>query len=144
MCADMKSTFIVVALFLTAGCGGQVSTPSQRWDELKLSHYDFELSRVCFCLPRSEVLKVTVAAGKIVELQDAATGAAVAQDEAPWARTIDGFFDLIEEAERKGAKVTVTWDETLGYPTDIAIDWVPRAADDEVRFHLELNPLLPL
>jgi hypothetical protein len=56
-------------------------------------------------------------------------GAAVPADRA---LTVEQVFDVIEEAYRERAEeVQVTYHPTLGYPTDLFIDYVEEVADDE-------------
>ena len=49
--------------------------------------------------------------------------------------TIDALFDTIQEGiDENAAEVTVTYDPALGYPTDAAVDYDARMADEEYRF----------
>ena len=51
------------------------------------------------------------------------------------------IFEWIESAasssDETASKVTVTYDETLGYPRDITIRCVPTVADCDRDFHLQ-------
>ncbi|MBT5773744.1 MAG: hypothetical protein HOH95_05130, partial [Dehalococcoidia bacterium] len=50
-------------------------------------------------------------------------------------QTIDGLFNLIEEAiDQRAAAINVTYHPTLGYPLDAYIDYDLRIADEELGF----------
>ena len=54
---------------------------------------------------------------------------------APWIPTIKKLFDFIEqEITDHAAVLRVTYDPTLGYPTEIVSDPIANAVDDEVTY----------
>lgn len=50
--------------------------------------------------------------------------------------TIDELFSLIATAESRGVSYRATYDETLGYPTRIYIDYDPAAVGEEIDIRL--------
>jgi len=50
--------------------------------------------------------------------------------------TIDGLFDLVAAALERGVTVRVRYDETLGYPAQIFIDYDANAIGDELDVRL--------
>ena len=64
-------------------------------------------------------------------------------DEPPVLLTIDGWFDLIENARARGAEtIDVTWDADFGFPADGFIDESTLIADEEISWSIpSLTPL---
>ena len=46
--------------------------------------------------------------------------------------TVDGLFDLLESARKRGAQVRASYDPTLGYPTELYIDYDAGFIGDEL------------
>jgi hypothetical protein len=52
-------------------------------------------------------------------------------------RTIDGYFDFIQKAhDEHAARIDVTYDSAIGYPTSITYDGSVMIADDEVLYQI--------
>lgn len=136
-----KITLLLLALILaacTAGGGTELESNQTKWQDANVSHYRFELSVGCFCIFRSQMpVTVEVQNGEIVSMTD------VNGDEFPMDdpnsefvlkyATIDRLFselgsDPVQEADH----LTVSYDSTYGFPSDIAIDYIELAADDEL------------
>ena len=104
-----------------------------KWDEQGGANYTFNFQRICFCLQdfvREAV--VTVEDGRIAAAVFADTGEAVGQEIVDAYYTVDQLFGQIEEAVRESAEIIrVTYDEELGYPTDLFIDFSTGIADEE-------------
>ena len=66
-------------------------------------------------------------------------------EEPPLYESIDGLFDRIGDAWRRGAaSIEVTWDREYGYPRDAAIDQSLLIADEEQYWSIEsIGPVLP-
>jgi hypothetical protein len=79
-------------------------------------------------------VRVTVKDGVITGVTELASE--VARDPETF-RTIDGLFDLVQDAYARDAhEVQVEFDPGRGYPTRIWIDYVQMMADEEVGFTL--------
>ena len=133
--------FKLSAVLLLAACGSDSPTPpvnhlgEQRalWASQDLTDYTFDVSRVCYCQFMGDV-RVTVQSGVITGVTELASE--VARDPETF-RTIDGLFDLVQDAyDRDAHEVQVDFDPDRGYPTRIWIDYVEMMADEEMGFTL--------
>ncbi|PCH62825.1 MAG: hypothetical protein COC09_07240 [Gammaproteobacteria bacterium] len=106
----------------------------QKWQQAGWQDYDLIYQRQCFCL--AEVLKkirVEVRDGRIVSAGYADGNSRINPDRDYDLKSIDDWFELISEAiDRPADSLQVRYDERLGYPRSISIDYYQRMADDEV------------
>lgn len=108
----------------------------KRWAASRPASYEFTVSQQCFCPPeiRNPVV-VTVRGDSIVSRTYVGTGAPLDTARAPMALTVDGLFAKIRDARaRSAAAINVTYHATLGYPTQLWIDYSAAMADEEVGF----------
>lgn len=132
-------------LFLLAACirpeGAQpptaaqtaLQTAQQQWQAQQIVSYRYGLSVSCFCVEdvRQPVV-ITVTNGATTAIVKAEGGAPAAAEFFEAYNTVEKLFALIQQAIDEGAaEVTVTYDPTLGYPTDIKLDGSTQIADDE-------------
>jgi hypothetical protein len=55
--------------------------------------------------------------------------------------TVDGLFDVLEEAVRRDAhRVDVTWDPETGVPVDLYVDYDENVADEETGYRVTEIP----
>lgn len=132
----------VLSLVLVAGCLAACGSPAKSrralWDEKGPASYQYTLRWSCFCGPDfTDPMRITVRDGAITSAVDVETGMPVD----PATRrplTIEGLFDVIEDAYRKNAaKVDVTYDPTDGHPVSANIDYDQRVIDEELGFRTE-------
>jgi hypothetical protein len=103
------------------------------WEAQRLTDYTFDVVKNCYCLGRADV-RVTVQGGVITGVTELASE--VARDPETF-RTIDGLFDLVQDAyDRDAHEVQVDFDPDRGYPTRIWIDYVEMMMDEEMGFTL--------
>jgi hypothetical protein len=103
------------------------------WETQRLTDYTFDVVRICYCQFVADV-RVTVEGGVITGVTELASE--VARDPELF-RTIDGLFDLVQDAyDRNAHEVQVEFDLSRGYPTRIWIDYVQMMADEEMGFTL--------
>jgi len=104
------------------------------WQQAGWQDYDLVYQRQCFCL--AEVLRkirVEVRDGKIANAVYADDASAIAADIDYSLKSVSDWFELITEAiERPAEGLQVSYDEVLGFPNSISIDYYQRMADDEV------------
>jgi len=147
-----KITLLLLALILaacTAGGGTELSRNQSKWQDANISHYRFELTVGCFCPFRSQMpMIVEVQNGEIVSMIDV-NGQAVSTDD-PMSEfivkyaTIDRLFSELEsDSVQKADKLTVSYDPTYGYPSEISIDFIELAADDELYLAASAFEQLP-
>ncbi|MEO7664038.1 MAG: DUF6174 domain-containing protein [Candidatus Limnocylindrales bacterium] len=132
---------LLVTAFLTAGCAllpgasppselSEVQRHAATWAAKGPASYSMTVQRSCFCPPESSgPFTVVVRDGAV---------ASVTFDGKPIAVgglrgvpiTIPAVFDLLA-AQPKTAKVSIGWDEQLGFPLSFSVDPIPNAVDDE-------------
>ena len=136
-----------------AGCGILDAGDGDAFDDLRRARdawsragtvdYDLAMRRLCFCWTPIDVT-VVVRDGERVAVLYAPDGAPapVPQEIVEYYPTIDGLFDIVEEALTTDAdEVRVTYHPDLGYPVDLWIDQSRSIADEELGFEVELIPI---
>jgi hypothetical protein len=148
----MKKLLLLTLVFVLAACsagGSELSRNLEKWQDANITHYRFSINISCFCAFRDQMpLTVEVLDGQIVYMA-AVDGALVLDTDqnyelyAPHA-TIDLLFAEIDAAVKDGAdSVTVTYDATHGFPTEIAIDYSQEIADEEIYYSISGFEALP-
>ena len=146
-----KITLLLLALILaacTTGGGTELDRNQSKWQDANITHYRFELTVGCFCPFRSQMpVTVEVQNGEIVSMIDVNGETLTTTDPmnefiVKYA-TMDRLFSELEsDSVRKADKITVTYDSTYGFPSDINIDFIELAMDDEL--HLSASAFEPL
>lgn len=145
--------FIVMAIILAACSAVATEVPSEfesarrQWQEAAVSHYRFHLNLSCFCVFAQDMpLIIEVRDGEVVSMEYQsgneidATNLEFFQQYA----TIEKIFDELEKAIGGEAdEVTVTYDETYGFPIQADIDFVEQAIDDELYLTISNFEVLP-
>jgi hypothetical protein len=146
-----KITLLLIALIINAcsdGAGTDLSRNQSKWQDANITHYRFQLGVGCFC-PVGDVMPMTVEVrnGEVVSLVDVNGEPFPSTDPLndlilKYA-TIDRIFsELGSESVQNADKLTVTYDATYGFPTDVTIDFIELAADDELYLSVsEFEPL---
>lgn len=146
-----KITLLFLTLILTAcslGGNSELSRNQSRWQDADIRNYRFELTVGCFCPFRSQMpMTVEVRDGEVVSMTDV-NGEAVSPTD-PTSEyivkyaTIDRLFSELEsDSFREADKLTVTYDSVYGFPSEINIDFIELAVDDEL--HLSVSAFEPL
>lgn len=120
----------------------------QRWQAAALASYEYGYHKFCECHRESppETI-VSVVGGHVTRVRHRPAGAAVevpAQDrnfDYYW--TVDGLFDLVASALERGVEVRVAYDQALGYPREIYIDYDADFIGDELDVRLTTVAPLP-
>ncbi len=111
-----------------------------RWEDNGSPNYDYTFTRGCFCpeehrgpysvtVRSDEVVSASFRGIDLFDIQSLEIGR---YDEI--VKTVYGLFAEIERALREADSFTVAYHPELGYPTDVYIDWISNAADDEVSY----------
>ena len=102
-----------------------------RWAASGPGAYRMTLHRSCFCPEDYRgPFAVTVRNGTVASVEMA--GRSLPADRAV---TVDALFDLLAEAYAEDAElVRVTYDDALGYPTELYIDRSAQMADEEIGY----------
>ena len=135
---------------LLAGCtslfdpdGSELDENMDRWANSGIEDYRFRFQRLCFCVSVDPV-EIDVIDGQIVSITLIETGEPPHPDLVDTYLTIDGLFAEIQDAmDRNAFSLSVSYHETLGYPTSIDIDYQANAIDEEMSYRaselVELN-----
>jgi hypothetical protein len=136
----------VILIGLTLVLAACILSPNQspltsdhaKWEEQNARHYRFDLSIGCFCPFFEEMpLSIEVRDGKAVSIKtNQGEDASPANMEiyVQYA-SVEKLFQTIERAQNGDAdEILVEYDPTYGYPTQISIDYIKSALDDEMYF----------
>ena len=147
--------FTLIALVLTACAAGvasgsqtEISQNKDKWHDSNISHYRYELFISCFCVFTEDMpLLIDVQDGKVVSMEFQSgkeIDPALKADLFDKYATIDRIFAELD-ADLNGAAdvVTAKYDETYGFPTEVTIDFVQEATDDELYLTLSDFEALP-
>ena len=121
---------ILSALLLVAGCDSNARTPAYTGP----ADYAYTLRVVCYCVYTGPV-RVTVTDGAVVSavaLEDPEGVPQALVDEI--ALTLAELTALAARAEREADAVSVRVDPVYGFPTELSVDWLAEAADDEATY----------
>lgn len=146
-----KLTLLLLVLILSAcssGVGTELSRNQAKWQDANIKHYRIELSVTCFC-PVGGIMPMTVEVlnDEVVSIVDVNGDAFPSTD--PMSEfilkyaTVDRIFsELGSDSVQEADKLTVTYDSTYGFPSDVVIDYIELAADDEL--YLSISAFEPL
>lgn len=103
------------------------------WGKLKFAHYRYRYTRSCECLPEDSAPVIIEVANDQIAGIEYTDGTPVNAGKHRLYNTVDGLFDKICAAfEQDAFSIAVTYDDTMGYPTDIRIDYQHNVADEEL------------
>jgi hypothetical protein len=141
-------TFVLAACTVAGNAlGTEIEQNKEKWQDANISHYRYHLSITCFCIFSQDMpLIVEVQDGKIVsmEFQNGNPIDPGSRELFEKYATIDRLFTELE-ADMNGAadEVTAKYDATYGFPTEVTIDFVKDATDDELYLNLSNFEKLP-
>jgi uncharacterized protein DUF6174 len=129
--------------FSSSGPEADLEEARRTWRRQGIASYSFKVSQLCFCGPDVRgTLAVVVEQGRVVSVTDEETGAPrTPHPVVPL--TVEALFAKVEDAiDRDAHQIEVRYDPRLGYPLEIAIDFIELAIDDEVTYTAsDLAPL---
>lgn len=112
-----------------------------RWQSAALERYEYGYHKYCEChreTPPETV--VSVANDKVVGVRHRPVGSAVevpaADKNFDYYWTVDGLFGLIASAEARGVQVRASYDDELGFPREVYIDYDVDFIGDELDLRL--------
>jgi len=115
------------------------------WQAKAPAAYMYQFRRLCFCGPDvTRELVVEVIDGEVVSAVyvDDGLPSSPPLDEVP---TIDDLFDEIQDAiDREAHQLNAEYDDELGYPVDVSIDYILEAVDEEMAFQVRAFEFLTL
>ena len=111
----------------------ELTANQQKWAENGADDYRYRMQRSCFCPPEITTPGIVVVRGDAITEVSRVDGFG-SLDPAPYL-SVDGLFAVIQDAIDQGAdEISVSWDPLLGYPTDIYVDSIIPAVDDEIAY----------
>jgi hypothetical protein len=118
---------------------GQLKIKRQQWNQQKIFNYRYTITSSCFCPPEARgPVVIEVRNGQTTKITSANTGQPVNPELFRKYNTIPKLFNLITNAiTRRASSLTVQYNPTLGYPTQINIDYSSQMADEEVFLSIE-------
>lgn len=147
----MLRTLALLALVTTASCSDQgppagiadeIEANFVLWEATRPASYRYTLERQCFCAVewRGPVV-VEVVGDSVVARRYADTGAPVTGDAASVFPSIEGLYEILEDAVDAGAhQIQVTWDSASGLPLGFWIDYDQALADEEQGYQIVALP----
>jgi hypothetical protein len=160
----MKKIFLLLFLIPLISCSLFINENDgyekalENWQAEKVSDYEFQFNKGCFC-PSIGTVLIEVRADTVYQVLTTDTRETLFvqlndQTQVPaleympdYFKTISELFDVIRDARsQKANKIVADYDSELGYPKSIDIDYVKDAVDDEVAYlvsnYKELGELL--
>ena len=153
----MKKLLVLLMTLVLAACtamGSAMGNDSEldqnreKWQDASISHYRYNLFISCFCIFVEDMpLIIEVQDGQVVSMEFQSgkeIDPALKADLFDKYATIDRIFAELD-ADLNGAAdvVTAKYDETYGFPTEVTIDFVQEATDDELYLTLSDFEALP-
>ena len=136
--------FIAIAAFLVSAAASAdeaLVANQSTWEAAGITTYEYRYRKVCDChrdTPADTI--VAVEDGVVIDVRyerdDYISEMPVNPDEFQWFRTIDDLFSLVATAESHATTLRVSYDETLGYPAYIFIDYDHALIGDEVELEV--------
>lgn len=141
----MKRMLLLVLALVLAGCSAvpksELVRNREKWDAAHIESYRMNLFIGCFCGFTDRMpLTVEVRKGEVVSMTYA-DGTEVGSDmNRPYFdrfATIDRLFADLESGDTsKADKVEITYDPTYGFPSQVNVDAIENAVDDEYSVQL--------
>ena len=140
----LTAVLLVGIAVLGTGCGARngigesLAAHQSRWSDQGKDSYRYELRIGCFCPPEvTDAVLVFVRDGITDSVLYIESGRPAEDRYFERCDTVDKLFLLIQDAiDREADKIEVTYDEDLGIPTRIYIDFVEQAVDDEISYDI--------
>jgi hypothetical protein len=161
----MKKLLYLILAIVLSGCAtianagqpkSEVEQARDKWQAANISHYRFNLALGCFCAFRQDMpLVIEVKDGQVVSMKYHNGKEIEAGNMEYFQRfvTMDKLFDEIangfadkgnvDTAGQKADEVKATYDETYGFPTQVSVDRIKEAIDDELGLTISNFEKLP-
>lgn len=134
---------VIVAFLASAAVSADEALIANQaiWTAAAITTYEYRYRKVCDChrdTPADTIVAVedSVVVDVRYERADYVSDMPVNPAEFQWFRTIDDLFTLVANAERNATTLRVSYDETLGYPAYIYIDYDHSLIGDEVELEV--------
>lgn len=128
-------------------CGGEPTGESRnrlqdslvaerrRWREQNVKTYTYQLQVHCMCATPGDPVVVEVNDGNVTSITRVSDGLRLSTAQYPMIRSVEGLFDLIQQAiDDQADTIFARFESSMHYPTEIQIDWKTSASDDDVSY----------
>jgi hypothetical protein len=136
-------TAAVLLSLLTLSCGltgpdrieesrNNMRAQRKQWQAQSITSYTYHVRKLCFC-GDTRATTVVVVNGAVASATFDDSGEAVPANELSRIYTVEAIFDVIDAAlDRRADALSAAYDSALHYPTDVQIDYIRNAIDDEL------------
>lgn len=134
---------VVLVVALLSACSGDDYGNFQKaldenialWEAQDLADYAFEYRVSCYCEPRHN--HSLIEAGEVIRSYDAINKEFHPNDELEEFATVEALFALIQHAiDREASALEVEFNDELGYPEYVYVDFDFGIADEEVSYRV--------
>jgi len=106
-----------------------------KWEQARIADYSYDVWIACFCLVSEQLpARVVVRGDSIVSATRDRDGEPVDSSQVRFIPTVPELFDVVEDALADADSIDVEYDSRLGFPEEVAIDYIKEAADDEIWY----------
>lgn len=139
----MKKIILVVLALMLAACSAtsEYDQNIKKWQDAGISHYRYDLVIGCFC-PFYEDMPLTIEVkdGEVVSITSA-NGTLLDSSNPSYQYyleygTLDLLFTELNSEMAEADEVIVSYDSQYGFPTEISIDRIKLAMDDELSLQV--------
>jgi hypothetical protein len=147
----MRRLFYIITVLTLAACSlgnrSEIEQNKEKWQSQGISHYRYHLFVGCFCVFSEDMpLIIEVQDGKAVSMEYQSGNEIDSSNREIFRKyeTVDLIFAELEAALNGAAdEVTVKYDPTYGFPSEVSMDVVKEAIDDEVYLTVSNFEVLP-
>ncbi len=139
----MKKIILVVLALIVAACStsSEYDQKLKQWTDAGVSHYRYDLVIGCFC-PFSQDMPLTIEVkdGQIVSITNV-EGVLLDASNPSYQyyleyATIDLLFAELKSEMAEAEELTVAYDPQYGFPSEVWIDRIKLAVDDEMSLQV--------
>lgn len=117
----------------------------EKWEENKIPNYEFSYNVGCFC-PQLTPALIVVNSDSVYQVLESGTRDSLfiqtGESTFEYAGdiyksfyyTIDGLFEVVKNARGDAYKLNVEYNNDIGFPESIDIDYIKNAIDDEIGY----------
>jgi len=143
------SLLFVMVLVLSAcgGNGSELQKNREKWEAQIIDHYRYTVVVTCFCMFAGAEVTYEVQNGQVVNQTiqphpDRQIDPAEIVSFYEQYNTLDKVFDFVEQVNKEADEVTLEYDSNYSFPTEISVDYIKEAIDDEI--YISISNLEPL
>ena len=139
----MKKIILVVLALIVAACStsSEYDQKLKQWTDAGVSHYRYDLVIGCFC-PFSQDMPLTIEVkdGQVVSITNV-EGVLLDASNPSYQyyleyATIDLLFAELKSEMAEAEELTVVYDPQYGFPSEVWIDRIKLAVDDEMSLQV--------